>query len=88
MKPKNVFLFIVAVMVGLGVLCIVLPHRLQVGTRTLKWPTLAEVFSEKTAVPDTTDILETPDSLDIPGPMPIRETRGTGAEARGPQGQT
>ena len=35
------------------------------------------------------EVVETEtEEIDGIGPMPIRETRGTGAEARGPQGQT
>ena len=46
MKPSRVLLFIAACLCLLAVLCVVLPHRLSVGTRTLRWPTLAEVFEE------------------------------------------
>ena len=74
MKAKNVFLFIAAVLAGLGVLCIVLPHRLQVGSRTLKWPTLAEVFSEKNAVPDTPDVPDSPENPDIPETPEVQDT--------------
>ena len=48
MKPYKVLLFIACVMVGLGVLCMVLPGRVAWGEQELRWPTLAEVMgSEK-----------------------------------------
>lgn len=47
MKPSNVFLFIVCVMACLAALCVVLPHRVEAGSRTLRWPTLAEVFGNQ-----------------------------------------
>jgi lysophospholipase L1-like esterase len=44
MKPSRVLLFIAACLCLLAMLCVVLPHRVQVGSRTLRWPTLGEVF--------------------------------------------
>lgn len=77
MKPNKVLLFIIAVMAGLGALCLILPHRLEIGTRTLRWPTLAEVFSghPDTAVPeaDTTAVPEPVDTVipEAPKPKPV-----------------
>lgn len=47
MKPSKVLLFIAACLCVLAVLCVVLPHRVPVGTRTLRWPTLAEVMGNE-----------------------------------------
>lgn len=47
MKPYKVLLFIACVMVCLGALCLVLPGCISVGDKTLRWPTLAEVFDIK-----------------------------------------
>jgi lysophospholipase L1-like esterase len=44
MRPYRVFLFVLACLGVLAVLCVVLPHELVVGDRTLHWPTLADVF--------------------------------------------
>jgi len=73
MKPHHVLLFIAAVMAGLAALCFVLPGRIAVGDKELRWPTLAEVVGEKemsAAEPlnDETadvDIPEIPDSTEI-----------------------
>lgn len=45
MKPYKVLIFIVCVMSGLAVLCVVLPGRFTFGERELRWPTMAEVLS-------------------------------------------
>lgn len=59
MKPSKVLLFIAACLCVLAVLCVVLPHRVQVGTRTLRWPTLSEVFDMGERINDewTTDTI-------------------------------
>ena len=44
MKPRQVLLFIACVMLSLGALCLVLPGCVSWGEKTLRWPTLAEVF--------------------------------------------
>lgn len=44
MRPYRVFLFVLACLGVLAVLCVVLPHEIVIGERTLHWPTLAEVF--------------------------------------------
>ena len=49
MKPYKVLLFIACVMVCLGALCLVLPGCISVGDKTLRWPTLAEVFDRGTS---------------------------------------
>lgn len=46
MRPYKVLIFIACVMVGLGVLCIVLPGRFVWGEEELRWPSLAEVFTD------------------------------------------
>ena len=51
MKPFRVFLFIMAVMACLAALCVVMPHRIDVGSRTLRWPTLAEVMGNEETCP-------------------------------------
>ena len=61
MRPRSVLLFIACCLVCLGVLCLVLPHSLDLGSRTLHWPSLAEVFGvERT---DTVDYAEVEDEL-------------------------
>lgn len=42
-----------------------LPHRVEVGSRTLRWPTMAEVFGAET-IELTTDTLEASDTLALP----------------------
>ena len=44
MRPFKVFLFIASCFACLALLCVLLPHRVEMGSRTLHWPTLAEVF--------------------------------------------
>ena len=68
MKPSRVFLFIAGVLVCLAVLCVVLPHRVEVGSRTLRWPTLAEVTGTefpnmRMTDSDTTDLFVSLDTL-------------------------
>ena len=54
MRPYKVLLFIFACLGVLAALCIVLPHEVHVGERTLRWPTLAEVMGteEPTVITD------------------------------------
>lgn len=47
MRPNHVLLFIAACLLCLGLLCILLPHRVELGTRTLRWPTLGEFFGNQ-----------------------------------------
>lgn len=82
MKPYHVLLFIACVMVCLGTLCFVLPDRVSVGDKTLRWPTMAEVLGEEPEIPDIPEIPETPvDTIPIdtiipetPKPKPVIPT--------------
>ena len=49
MKPYKVLLFIACVMLCLGALCMVLPGSITWSDKTLRWPTLAEVFDKETS---------------------------------------
>ena len=51
MRPYKVLIFIAAVMACLAVLCVVLPGRVALGDKELRWPTLAEVFETEEAYP-------------------------------------
>ena len=53
MRPNQVLLFIIAVMVSLGILCVVLPGRVVWGGYELRWPTLTRVLG--TEQPDRQD---------------------------------
>ena len=44
MRPGKILFFIICCLLGLGTMCLALPHHMEWGTRTLRWPTLAEVF--------------------------------------------
>ena len=54
MRPYKVLLFIVCVMACLAGLCFVLPGRVSLSDKDLRWPTLAEVMG----APKTADFLE------------------------------
>ena len=84
MKPYQVLLFIAAVMACLATLCFVLPGRVTVGEKDLKWPTLAELMGEPSAcsyqlsdslyTPDTIEpieIIDTPEIAQNPTPQPV-----------------
>ena len=59
MRPYRIFIFIACCMLCLGALCEALPHHVTVGTRTLRWPSLAEVFDmAEPATPDLAEIDE------------------------------
>ncbi|MCR5050904.1 MAG: hypothetical protein K6A36_07460 [Paludibacteraceae bacterium] len=47
MRPYRIFFFIACCMLCLGALCVTLPHQVVVGTRTLRSPSLADVFDIK-----------------------------------------
>ena len=47
MKPHNVLIFIACVLACLAVLCFVLPGRITLGERELRWPTMAQVMGEE-----------------------------------------
>ena len=76
MRPAKVLLFIACVMACLGVLCVLLPGRVSMGDKELRWPTFTEVVS----APDTTGIPEFPvapdslltaDTVATPAPKPF-----------------
>ena len=80
MRPYKVLLFIVACMCALGGMCLVLPHRVEVGSRTLRWPTLTEVLTspsrEEVMDTDTIEAIETiegADTLAVQTPSPEEE---------------
>lgn len=65
MKPSRVLLFIAAVMACLAALCLVLPHEVPIGDRTLRWPTLAEVIGyEEDIIEIETDTIDSLPILD------------------------
>ena len=47
MKPYNVLIFIACVLACLAVLCFVLPGRITLGERELRWLTMAQVMGEE-----------------------------------------
>lgn len=58
MKPAKIAIWIWCAVAMLGVLCLVLPERMQVGALTLRWTTLAKVLGE-TSAPVYADIADT-----------------------------
>ena len=70
-------------MVSLAALCVVLPGRIALGEKELRWPTLAEVIGpsqpphegEEIEQLDTLDTLERLDTLDTPAPPEKTEER-------------
>lgn len=69
MKPAKIAIWIWCAIAMLGVLCLVLPERMQVGALTLRWTTLAKVLGETPApayaniadtlvVPEVQDMIE------------------------------
>ena len=62
MRPLRVLIFIAAVMACLAALCLVLPHEVPVGDRTLRWPTLTEVLGSTET--DTLSILAETEEAD------------------------
>ena len=79
MRPYRVLLFIVACLGVLALLCAVLPHRVQLGSRTLRWPTLSEVLETAPSAIDTLELEEFPEAPDsllvavdtAEAPMPV-----------------
>ena len=66
MTPRKVLIFITAVMACLAALCIVLPGRIVLGGKQLRWPSLAEVIGKEEGsitAPDT--IAPSPDTLPL-----------------------
>lgn len=74
MKPSQVLLFIAGCLLCLGLLCVVLPHQVSVGDRTLRWPTLAEVLGESEESEEILDTLDILGSLDTLGILDTLET--------------
>lgn len=52
MKPTRILLFIAACLCLLAALCVVLPHRVQIGSRIFRWPALTEVLGTEAAEED------------------------------------
>ena len=81
MRPSKVLLFIAGCLICLGVMCIVLPHRIDVGSRTLRWPSLAEVMNgEPMEEPEEIeeiielDTIAIPDTIIPEAPKPVAPT--------------
>ncbi len=73
MRPYRVFLFVLACLGVLAVLCVVLPHEIVIGERTLRWPTLAEVFgTEEAYTRPLTEVEE--ENITIPDTLPSPDT--------------
>ncbi len=76
MKPYQVLIFIAYVMAGLATLCVVLPGRIALGAKELKWPALTEVLGiQKT--PDTiipVDTIVQLDTLLLPDTITQQDT--------------
>lgn len=84
MRPYKVLLFIAAVMACLAALCFVLPGQIALGDKELRWPTLAEVLGEPSAVScQLSDSLGTLgdlgilDTLEFPDPPQTPQTSQT-----------
>lgn len=59
MRPYKVLLFIACVMACLAALCSVLPHRIALGEKEVRWPTLAEVMGSEPVLFDTLELVDT-----------------------------
>lgn len=68
MKPSRVLLFIAACLCLLAMLCVVLPHRVQVGSRTLRWPTLGEAIGAVSSQPS--EVCIPPDTIAATDTLP------------------
>lgn len=66
MRPYKVLLFIVCVMACLAGLCVVLPGRVSMGDKELRWPTLAEVFESTEYGVQSTDLISLADTIEEP----------------------
>ncbi len=79
MRPSKVLLFIFAVMACLAVMCLVLPHRWEVGSRTLRWPTLGEAIETREAypqpLPEEEGSLTSPDTIALVDTLPSLQGR-------------
>lgn len=70
MRPYKVLLFIAACLSVLAILCVVLPHKLVVGSRTLHWPSLAEVLDIEEQQADTIITDTIAENVEMPAPEP------------------
>lgn len=79
MKPYKVLIFIACVMACLAALCIVLPGRIALGEKVLRWPTLAEVFEMEEAypqpLPEEEGSITAPDTI-TPSPDTLPSLQG------------
>ena len=75
MKPYKVLIFIVCCFASLAALCVVLPGRIAVGDKELRWPTLAEVFEEKEPA-KSLESLETLETLETTEPQDTAISEG------------
>ena len=69
MKPRKVLLFIFCCLLCLGLMCVLLPHRVNVCGVTLRWPTLAEMMGDTDRSADGiehTDLISFADSIAEP----------------------
>ncbi len=88
MRPYRVLIFIACVLACLAVLCLVLPHEVPVGDRTLRWPALAEVLELNEPAPDLSFEEDEPilvDSIapaDTVSPFPSGEGREEAAPVK------
>lgn len=75
MRPYKVLLFILACFGALALLCLALPQHVDIGERSLKWPTLAEVLgAEKADMPEISDSLDMAENLETLETPEIPET--------------
>ena len=81
MRPYRVLLFIASVMACLAALCVVLPGRIAIGDKELRWPTLAEVFDTEEETYPHPDTIPSPD---IMSPSLAGEGWGEAPEDRPP----
>ena len=75
MKPYKVLIFIVCCFASLAALCVVLPGRIAIGDKELRWPTLAEVFEEKESA-KSLESLETLETLETTEPSDTAISEG------------
>ena len=66
MRPYQVLLFIVCVMAYLAALCLVLPGRIALGDKELRWPTITEVFGQNADLISLADTITEPIDTIIP----------------------
>ena len=66
MKPHQVLLFIVSIMLCLAAMCFVLPRRIAIGGKEVRWPTMAKVMGGNSQKGEVRDTLDAPDTLNAP----------------------